>query len=86
MKLKTKEFRKYNYFVLYEYNHENDLNDEDEIICYLQSWDELHKKYLKDYKASDLVCQYNKRKTNIINVIIDNKLYKLATFKGENEK
>ena len=80
MKYKTKEFRKNNYFILYKYEYENNLNNEDEIICYIENWDELHKKYLKEYRASNLVCEYNRSKSNIITIIIDNKKYKLATF------
>lgn len=78
MKYKAKEFKKNNYFVIYEYRHENSLNDEDEIICYLENYKELSK-YI-NYSLSDLVHEYNRHKTNIINIIIDNKKYKLATF------
>lgn len=80
MKYKSKEFEKNNYFVLYEYRHENSLNDEDEIICYIENWEELHNKYLKNYRLSDLVHKYNIYKSDIINIEIDNKKYKLATF------
>lgn len=87
MKYNAKQFKKKNDFVLYKYEYENDLNYEDDIVCYLENWDELHKKYLKNYRLSDLVYAYNKHKTNIINVIIDEKLYKLATFeKSEKEE
>ena len=80
MKLKTKEFKKNNYFVLYEYEYLCNLNHEDEIVCYFDNWEELHKKCLKNYRVRDLVYQYNKNNTNIITIIINNRKYKLATF------
>ena len=83
MKYKSKEFKKNNYFVLYEYRGENSLNDEDEIICYIESFEELKNKYLKEYRLSNLVHEYNRYNTNIINIIIDNKKYRLATFCDE---
>lgn len=70
MKFKSKEFKKNNYFVLY------DLNDE--VVCYFNNFEELSK-YI-NYKLYDLVHEYNKHKTNIINIIIDNKKLRLATF------
>ncbi len=70
MKYNSKEFRKNNYFVLYDNN--------DSIICYFNSFVELSKFF--NYKLSDLVYQYNKTNSNIITIIIDNKMYKLATF------
>ncbi len=70
MKLKSKDFRKNNYFVLY------DLNDE--VVCYFDDFNELSK-YIS-YRLSDLVHEYNRHNTNIINIIIDNKKLRLATF------
>lgn len=70
MKYNSKNFRKNNYFVLYDKN--------DELICYFDNFDDLAK-YI-NYRISDLVHEYNKNKTNIINIIIDNKKYELATF------
>lgn len=80
MRYKSKEFKKNNYFVLYEYRGENSLNDEDEIICYIESFEELKNKYLKEYRLSDLVHKYNQNNSNIINIEIDRKKYRLATF------
>lgn len=85
MKYKTKDFKKNNYFVLYEYSYLNDLNNEDEIICYIENWEELKRKYLKNYRASNLVCDFNKHNSNIVTIIIDNKKYLLATFCDFNE-
>lgn len=70
MKFKPKEFRKNNYFVLYDCN--------DEIICYFDNFKELAK-YI-NYRPNDLAKQFNQNNTNIINIIIDNKKLRLATF------
>lgn len=70
MSYKSKTFKKNNYFVLY------DLDDN--IICYYDSFDDLFKDL--GYRLAALVFEYNRYKTNIINVIMDNKKYKLATF------
>lgn len=70
MNFNSKEFRKNNYFVLYDSN--------DEIICYFNDFNELLK-YI-NYRLSDLVHEYNRHNNNIINIVIDNKKYKLATF------
>lgn len=78
MKIKTKDFKKDYYFVIYEYRHENSLNDEDEIICYLENYEELSK-YI-NYTPRKLAYEFNSRNTNIIIIVIDNKKYKLATF------
>lgn len=72
MKLNSKDFRNNNYFILY------DLNDE--VICYLDSWEELHNKYLKNYALRNLVYQFNNNKTNVITIIINHKEFKLATY------
>ena len=72
MRFKPKDFRKNNYFVLY------DLNDE--VVCYLKNWEELHNKYLKNYRPNDLAKQFNQNNTDIINIVIDNKKLRLATF------
>ena len=72
MKYKTKDFRKNNHFVLY------DLNDE--IICYLDNWEELHNKYLKNYAIRNLVFEYNRNNTDIITIVIDKQKLRLATF------
>ena len=71
MNYKSKIFRNENFFVLY------DLNDN--IISYFDSFVELSKFF--NYSLSDLVYQYNKNHTDIITIIIDNKKYKLATFR-----
>lgn len=70
MKLKSKDFKKKNYFVLYSVN--------DEIVCYFDDFNELLK-YIK-YRLSDLVHEYNRYNTNVITITIDNKKYKLATY------
>jgi len=72
LKLNSKDFRNNNYFILY------DLNDE--VICYLDSWEELHNKYLKNYALRNLVYQFNNNKTNVITIIINHKEFKLATY------
>ena len=70
LKLKSKEFRKNNYFVLYDIN--------DEVVCYFNDFQELLK-YI-NYRLSDLVHEYNRYDTNIITITIDNKKFKLATY------
>lgn len=65
----SKTFRKENYFVLYDMN--------DNIVCYFDNFEELSKQF--NYRLSDLVYQFN-RKGSIIDVIINNKYYKLCTF------
>ena len=90
MKLKTKDFRKNNYFVLYGYKYEDSekisLYDEDEIICYYDSWEELHKKCLRNYRCDNLVSKFNVKNSNIITIIINSKMYKLATFTDFDEE
>ena len=70
MNLKSKDFRKNNYFVLYD--------DNDEIICYFNDFNELSR-YIS-YRLSDLVHEYNRYNTNVITIIVDSKKLKLATF------
>ncbi len=70
MNYKSKTFKNNNYFVLY------DLYDN--IICLYDSFTELSR--FINYSLSDLVHEYNRNKTNIIIIIIDNIKYKLATF------
>ena len=70
MNFNSKSFKVNNYFVLY------DLNDN--IVCYYDNYNELLK--VLAYDLRNLVFEYNRNKTNIINVIINNKKYKLATF------
>ena len=84
MKFKSKDFRKNNYFVLYTTNHYNYL--EDEILCYIDNWKELHNKYLKNYELRNIVSEYNRNNTNIITIIINNRKYKLATFTDFDEE
>lgn len=87
MKLKTKDFRKNNYFVLYTSNYYCNLYGEDQIICYIDNWEELHNKYLKNYRLSDLVNKFNNvYKSNIIDIEINNRKYKLATFTDFDEE
>lgn len=68
---KSKIFRNENFFVLYDIN--------DNIIAYFDNFVELSK--LFNYRLCDLVFQYNKNHTDIIPIIIENKKYKLATFR-----
>lgn len=70
MKFKSKDLKNLNYFVLYEEN--------DEIICLFNNFDELSK-YI-NYKLYDLTHEYNRHKSNIITIEINRKRYKLATF------
>ncbi len=70
LKFNSKDFKKQNYFVLYDMN--------DFIISYFDNYIELSK--ILNYRLSDLVRSYNRYKTNIIVIIINNKKYKLATF------
>ena len=69
MSYTSKAFKNYD-FVLY------DLNDE--IVCYFQSFDELSK-YI-NYKIYDLAYKFKNHNSNIIKIIIDEKVYKLAFF------
>lgn len=70
MRFNSKDFKKNNFFILY------DLNDE--VVCYFDNFNELLK-YI-NYRLSDLIHEYNRKQTSVINIIIDNKKYKLATF------
>lgn len=70
MNYNSKTFKNNNYFILY------DLKDN--ILCYYDNFKELSK--IINYRLSDLVHEYNRNKTNIINIIIDKEKYKLATF------
>ena len=70
MKFNSKDFKKNNYFILYD--------NKDNIICYFNNYEELSK-YI-NYTARKLVYEFNFRNTNIINIIIDNKKLRLATF------
>ena len=70
MTYKSKLFRKNNYFVLYDMK--------DNILCYYDNFNDLSK--VLNYRLSDLVYNYNRNKSNIIIVIINDVKYKLATF------
>ena len=70
MNFKIKKFKKDNYFVLY--------NLSDDIVCFFDNFNELSK-YIS-YSLRDLIHEYNKHNTNTLNIIIDNKKYKLVTF------
>lgn len=69
MKFKSKDFKN-NSFILYDL--------EDNIICYFDNYDELSK-YI-NYTPRKLAYEYNFRNTDIINIVIDNKKLRLATF------
>lgn len=85
MKYKAKDFRKNNYFILYPYEYDETTINKDEILCYIDSWEELHKKYLKGYDCHKLVYEFNRYNTNKINIIINNRKYLLATFSDDDE-
>lgn len=70
MKYSTKQVRKNNFFVLY--------NSDEQVVCYFHNFEELSK-YI-NYKLKDLVHEFNRNNTDIINIIIDNKKYELAIF------
>lgn len=70
MKYKTKDFKNNNYFVLYDLNNE--------IICYFDNFKELSK-YI-NYTPRKLAYEFNFRNKSIIDIMIDNKKFKLATF------
>ena len=70
MKYNSKNFRKNNYFVLYDKN--------DEIVCYFDNFEDLSK-YI-NHRLSDLIYKYNKGNSNVINIVIDKKEFQLATF------
>ena len=65
----SKTFRKENYFVLYD--------DNDNIICYFDSVDELLN--CVAYSLKKLVYRFNKE-GNTIGIEINHKRYRLATF------
>ncbi len=50
----------------------------DNIICYFDSFEDLSKIF--NYTLKNLVGKYNQQQSNIINIIIYGKKYKLATF------
>lgn len=68
-KFTSKDFRKNNYFILY------DLNDY--CIGYFDNFEELAK--ITNYKVRELVKLFN-RSLGFIYIDIDNKRYKLYTF------
>lgn len=70
MNYKIKTFREENYFILY------DLNDN--IICYYDNFNELST--VINYSLRDLIREFNREKSNIRIIVINNKKYKLATF------
>lgn len=63
-----KEFRKNNYFVLYDFD--------DNIICYFDNFEELSKHL--NYPCKYLVHQFNTY-GSLINIVINQKMYKLFT-------
>lgn len=69
MKYNSKTFKEQNYFILYD--------DNDNVLCYFENFDELKK--LFNYRLSDIVYQFNKS-DGFINVDIEKKRYKLYTF------
>lgn len=70
MKYKTKSFKKDNYFILYTLD--------DYILRYFDNFNELSKIF--NYKANDLVHEFNRYDTDRLVVVVDNTKYKLVTF------
>lgn len=70
MKYSSKNFKKDNFFVLYDAN--------DDIVSYFDNFEDLSK--ILKYELRNLVYEYNHSDSNVITVIIGNKKYKLATF------
>lgn len=69
MSYTTKDFRNYNYYVLYNMN--------DDIIGYFDNFNELTK--IINYRIQDLVKQFRKF-GNCLKIVVDNEFYKLYTF------
>lgn len=67
-KFTSKNFRKDNYFVLYDFN--------DEVICYFDNFEELSKHL--NYPCFYLVNQFNTY-GNLIHITINKTIYKLYT-------
>lgn len=59
------------YFMLYDYN--------DNIICYINNFEEL-KKFLPRYRKRDLLRRFKNSSLNYIDIIISNSFYKLYMF------
>lgn len=70
MKYKTKEFKKDNYFILYTLD--------DYILCYFDNFKELSKIF--NYKANDLVHEFNRHETDRLIIVVNNAKYRLVTF------
>lgn len=68
-KFKSKEIRKNNYFVLY------DLEDN---VLYFDNWEELS--HFISHELRSITQLFNKHNSNVIEIIIDNHIYKLATY------
>ena len=68
MRYNSKDFRRDNYFVLYDKN--------DYPICFFADYNELSKSI--SYRCSDLVYKFNKF-GNPIKLVIGNEFYKLFT-------
>lgn len=68
-KFKSKEIRKNNYFVLY---------DSEDNVMYFDNWDELS--CFISHSLYDITQLLNRHNNNVINIIIDNQIYKLATY------
>lgn len=69
MKLNSKDFRKNNYFLLYD--------NYDRLVCYFDNFDELSK--YTNVPVRNLVRKFNES-LGFINIVIDNVKYKLYTF------
>lgn len=70
MPYRIKEFRKSNFFILYDL--------EDNIICYFDNFKELSRIF--NYKVRDLVHEFNRHSSDRIIVVINNQKYRLITF------
>lgn len=71
MKYKSKTFKNDNFFVLYDFN--------DNIVSYFDNFEDLSR--ILSYRLCDLVHEFNRKKKDVITIIIGNKKYKLATFR-----
>ncbi len=70
MKITSKDLRKKYHFVLYD-NFDN-------IVCLIDSFDELTN--FIGMKLFHLVQKYKKKDSNIVDIVIDGKIYQLYAF------
>ena len=70
MVFNSKDFRKNNYFVLYDMN--------DNVVSYYDNVEDLQSSILPNYRCSDIVKKFNSH-GNPIKVIVDKKMFQLYT-------